>query len=471
MRRENALFGAAAGLCLILAAALPIFNPDLYWHLSAGRRIVELGAIPKTDWLSSTRAGAPWIDFEWLSQLLFYAVHRAAGLPGLLALKAALVLLLARLAWALIRARVPDGPLAPAALALWAAAVLPFADLRPDLFSALGFSLILLALERRARVRPWHALPFFCVWANLHGGWPYGLALLAVYAARDKKLRPALAFALAGACVQPGGPASLSVLVAHGRDLAALSAHIREWMPASPANPWHRPFFFILAATAAALIVRARRRGAPALEPVLVDAGLAAAALRHVRLAFFFPLACAAPAAGWAREALPARAARWTAALACAAAIALAAPLALSVGTFRVFVRGQGVEGAVEFLDRNAAVFGGRTVYAHTWQWGGLLGFRLYPRYRVYGDGRYIFHDLVDRTRRATSSPEAWRSFLDGEKLDLVILEASGPVFAGKPYWVVFMPPALWNPVYADDSAIVFARRTAFAQTRGASFR
>lgn len=462
MRRENAFCGAAAGLCLALAAALPIFNPDLYWHLSAGRRIVELHAIPKADWLSSTRAGAPWIDFEWLSQLLFYGVHRAAGLPGLWALKAALVLILARVAWALIRARVPHGPLAPAALALWAAAVLPFADLRPDLFSALGFSLLLWAIERRARARPWHALPFFCLWANLHGGWPYGLALLALYAARDKKLRPALAFALAGACVQPGGPASLSVLVSHGRDLSALSAYIREWMPASPANPWHRPFFVMLAAAAAALVVRARGRGRPALEPVVAGVALAAAALRHVRLALFFPLACAAPAAGWASESLSARAARWTAALACAAAVALAAPLAFSVGTFRALVRGQGVEGAAEFLDQKAAVFGGRTVYAHTWQWGGLLGFRLYPRYRVYGDGRYIFHDLVEKTRRATSSPEAWGSFLDAEKLDLVILDAQGPVIDGKPYWVVFMPPARWSPVYADESAIVFARRAAF---------
>src|SRR5436190_1204712 len=127
MKRDERWPAAGAAVCLALPLALPIYNPDLYWHLSAGKRIFETRAIPTADWLSATRAGTPWIDFEWLTQLLYYGVHAAAGFAGLWALKVALFAVLARLAWALVRPHAPDGPLAWAALALWAAALLPFA--------------------------------------------------------------------------------------------------------------------------------------------------------------------------------------------------------------------------------------------------------------------------------------------------------------------------------------------------------
>ena len=69
---------AAAAAC----ALLPFANPDLFWHLNAARRIVETGAIPRADWLSYTRAGAPWVDFEWLSQLLWLGAFRGAAGGG-----------------------------------------------------------------------------------------------------------------------------------------------------------------------------------------------------------------------------------------------------------------------------------------------------------------------------------------------------------------------------------------------------
>src|ERR1051325_1155961 len=83
---------AAAWICLVFALAFPLQNPDLFWHLSAGRRILVDHIVPRADWLSWTRGGAAWVDFEWGAQVLYRLFFQLGGLPGLFLLKALLPL-------------------------------------------------------------------------------------------------------------------------------------------------------------------------------------------------------------------------------------------------------------------------------------------------------------------------------------------------------------------------------------------
>src|SRR3954447_3607360 len=92
MRRS--LDGAAlVGLVVAVVAAglAPVADGDIFWHLAAGRRMVETGHFLRTDPFSLSAAGRPWIDVHWLFQLAAYAVHHAAGLAGLVVVKGALV--------------------------------------------------------------------------------------------------------------------------------------------------------------------------------------------------------------------------------------------------------------------------------------------------------------------------------------------------------------------------------------------
>src|SRR4051794_34084904 len=68
LRLPAGLMGLA--VCLIAVAALfqPALDPDLGWHLRTGQLILASHAIPRTDPFSFTRAGAPWVEQEWLSQ-------------------------------------------------------------------------------------------------------------------------------------------------------------------------------------------------------------------------------------------------------------------------------------------------------------------------------------------------------------------------------------------------------------------
>ena len=83
-------------LCVAVLAwtvCFPLTNTDIWWHLSAGRWILEQGRIPRVDPFAAGTAGTPWIDLHWLFQVAALGVHRLGGVAGLVLTKVALVAL------------------------------------------------------------------------------------------------------------------------------------------------------------------------------------------------------------------------------------------------------------------------------------------------------------------------------------------------------------------------------------------
>src|SRR3989344_3712894 len=58
-------------------------DPDFGWHIKTGQLILEKG-IPYQDWYSYTMPNFPWIDHEWLTDILMYEVYLYFGLDLLL---------------------------------------------------------------------------------------------------------------------------------------------------------------------------------------------------------------------------------------------------------------------------------------------------------------------------------------------------------------------------------------------------
>jgi hypothetical protein len=152
---------------------------DLWWHLAAGRWMWEQRSLPWVDPWSFTRAGQPWLHHEWLADLVYEAWVRAFGMESLVYWKWAVVLatflLLLRLLHRMTDSVVASG--ASAALAIATAA--PFLDLRPHLYSLLGYLLVLSCLFLHPRLA-WSLPLLFAVWVNLHGGFFFGLMALTV---------------------------------------------------------------------------------------------------------------------------------------------------------------------------------------------------------------------------------------------------------------------------------------------------
>ncbi len=82
----------AVFLLLGFMANLEIKDLDLWLHLGTGRHIVTHGMhVPSADILSYTIAGKPWVNHEWLFQVLVYLIHRQWGPEGLITMQVFLV--------------------------------------------------------------------------------------------------------------------------------------------------------------------------------------------------------------------------------------------------------------------------------------------------------------------------------------------------------------------------------------------
>src|SRR3954469_18204155 len=76
---------AAGGFFVLaaIAAVAPIRSYDYFWHLTTGRWIVAHQAIPRFDPLTVASAHVPWINGEWLYEIVLYALHGIAGDAGI----------------------------------------------------------------------------------------------------------------------------------------------------------------------------------------------------------------------------------------------------------------------------------------------------------------------------------------------------------------------------------------------------
>lgn len=461
--------GAWAKALALVVLALPLYNPDLFWHLSAGRWMWAHGAVPRVDAFSFTRGGEAWLDFEWLFQALVYAAHGAGGLWGLRALKAALL----GACWfpvdGLLRAR-GASPLGRAlALAFWAAAVLPQSDLRPDIFSLLFFSALLRRLD--ADQSSWRlSLPLFALWSNLHAGFVLGLCLYVAKAvalrlegrAVSRDLRLEAACAVAGTFINPFGPRVWEVAVLHGLQGAALNRYVQEWGRLSLRAPLQWPLCAALLVLAAAAW---RRRGR--LPPFLALAALplAVATALSVRFGFFFAAASSALLFSLERQPQPRRAAAGLAVLTALLLWPLGrVPWARPFADVRVAAR------AVEFIVREEAALKDLRLF-NTYEWGGYLGWRR-PNAKVFGDGRYLFHGQLPETEQALTSAAAFAEFVARHRLEAVLIknypnrlptkrrypDGSEREFL-RPWHLFLLPRERWALVYFDDQALLFVDR------------
>lgn len=160
------------GLLFVVLAALACFSPaqgDTWWLLRAGQDIWQSGRVPLVDAYSHTAYGLYWPNHEWLTEAVFYGLHRLGGMP-LLTLVCATTM---TGAW-LLSYRMTRGPFEARLLLLIAsltAAAGSFA-LRPQVFTMAFFvGVCWLLTTGRATWVPLVVL----VWANFHGAVALGL--------------------------------------------------------------------------------------------------------------------------------------------------------------------------------------------------------------------------------------------------------------------------------------------------------
>ncbi len=150
------------------------------------------------------------------------------------------------------------------ATSLAALLVIPYATIRPQAVSWIMFSLLIAGLIHLRPERARWALtlvPFFVVWANLHGLWVVGLGILAAYAVMSllgmTPMSGAKVWALAmlplamlGTMFTPEGPGLLLYPLRYVDSGDWGMAHITEWQSPDFHDPAHIPLLIYLSAMA-----------------------------------------------------------------------------------------------------------------------------------------------------------------------------------------------------------------------------
>jgi hypothetical protein len=401
---------------------------DLWMHLFVGRRILESGAIPRVDDLSYTVAGAPWVDHEWLTHVLFAGVYDLCGSPGLLLLKLAVGLLASWCVWRQVAQHSEAAWVRGTVMVLTLSVLSRGFTVRPQIVTYLGVAWLLGWLDRRqvtplffppcqggieggarspgmfgcgrkTALREWLepsvVAAVFLLWGNAHGAFVAGLGILvlnAVVLPLRGRGWGLVIVAILAVCLNPYGPRLLGYLAG---ELTAPHP-LTEWQPVALSDPAQWSFLFLLALLVGTAPFGRVLRQRP-WWAVLV-AAVAVMALLHQRHTPLFALCAAAPLAEQVEAA-----ARWlgrrglalsTAAVRalCVAAGLLAVVQLVSVGSrmaasrFRlVYEASEYPVGAVRFMREQ----GIRGNLALPLDWGGYVLWHNAPAVKVSIDGRF----------------------------------------------------------------------------------
>lgn len=459
--------GAAAYLLLLFLGDALLQDSDTFWQIKVGQWIIDQRAVPTADVYSFTKFGAPWISNAWLSQVLYAAVD-AWGWAGPVILAAlAAATAIAILVWLL------DTYFEPAHTILIAMLVLmlswhhllarPHVLALPVMVAWIGA--MISAADRRASPS-FFLLPLMSLWANLHGGFVLGLALIAPIAleavwsaAPERRIvlgaRWALfaAGAVVAACCTPYGWNSL-LAAARILDLGQVLSILSEWRPADFSS------FGLFEGCLLGLMGFALSRDVvlsfPRILLLLLVTHMALANARSIEaFAFIVPLILAKPFASQPVDvAASAAAERWSRPYFPGLAIAaIAAGMWASTASYAAhhdftFARLQTPAAAVDMLRQRQA----KRVF-NAYEFGGYLISRDVPpfidgRAELYGEKFVVSYFNAVGGR----SVDELLRLLDTFQIDATLLAPSSPAAQ------ILDHIAGWRRLYADDIAVIHVR-------------
>lgn len=405
------LFGfLLLGACAFLFITLTIFktiDADIWYHLKTGEYIYQRHSIPKADIFSWTASGNRWITHEWLSELLFYLLYRIKGINGLIIFKALLILLTYSIVYRIARLLKAEQFLT---LSIMSLAIL-FAgnrfDIRVHLFTDFFLSILLLLLvlfnykQGISKRTLWLLVAgLFFAWAQFHSGFIFGFFIIGIFIigeflAKNRKgalpLVLALFIAVAASLVNPNGYRALIYPFSIMQKSLAFQS-VTEYL--SPFSPVHRQgpvvyaFTIFLALGALSFLNKDCRR----LTPALVFFAFALLSLRMIRNISLFAVVStpfiAANLTYILNKYKPRLLSNFIFIL---TSITLIFLLAFNL-KYRV---GLGVdrevfpEKPIAFLEANAI----NGPMFNSYSLGGYIIWRLFPKYKVFIDGRNDVYD------------------------------------------------------------------------------
>jgi len=459
---------------VIVIAQSPLAAIDLAYHLRAGDIMFDTHAILRTDVFTAAAYGRPWLNQQWLAQIIMTTAFGLGGWFGLVALRAFLEALV--LTFVFLACRAAGAATKRAAwLTLTGGVMLTFAfKLRPQLFGMICFAVTAWLVARR-RTHPegvWLVIPITVLWANLHGSFFLAPLLLGLACVEDRWARGRVSrtLLLAGfgsllaTMVNPYGYRVWSYAVGLATNHVIRNS-IEEWGPPTIETVTGIVFFLSIVVVAALLIARVRRP-VPwgSLVPLVVFLAIALVALRGVS---WWTMVAVIVLAGVLSD-RPARLERRDPSgrinaviVALLAVVAVGSLLRWMPYTGPDMPTGEQLAFAPVGITRDLQrTLGPGEVLFNAQKWGSWLEFE-FPRNPVIVDSRIEVIPLsVWRNYGAVSTGvEGWQATLDAWDVDVAVLarDQQGPLIPK------MQADPGWRLVYEDAEGLIFRRASTSA--------
>ncbi len=465
-------------LLIFFIALSPPQDADMWWHLSAGKAMVEQGKILTTDIFSYTRSGSAWTNAFWLSDILLYLAFKVGGFAGVTILSAGIAVLL--MFYIYKQGADSPFPIPHIVLLLAAIAIAPVWTPRPQIFSFLLLAILDLGLNRQNGLlikRPWILAPLFALWSNVHGGYIWGFLLLFATLAGSgldtvmkrektlpgKTLAQLTLWTLASALAVGLNPNGLSLWKLPFYTVGVSIRSITEWSSPDFHQIGLHPILWMIFLLIVGLANSSRF---PVWSDVLKTIGFAYMAFVSQRSIGPFVI-IAAPViiqslgplwqevAGIApgylrkntRKPIPVAFAGIVNALIVVLFAFVTVVRVISVSAPQEVHKGYPRE-AVEWIRKNAPQ--GRMFNAYNW--GGYLQWEL-PEYPVFIDGRADLYgeQLISDWWKVAQNQSRAVSILDEWQVNFILFEPGWPILEE-------LSGSGWKTVYQDDIAVILMR-------------
>lgn len=257
-------------------------DSDIFWHLKTGLDILRTRALLTTDPYSFQTSGLPWINHEWLAEVIFASFYSSFGTAGLLVLRGILLFSI------LISLSAHIGSSIISFLLLWFSSEMLayFFPVQPALFSAFFFAYLMTIVWNLKISQFWlWTIPFvFALWANIHGGFVLGLGFLLVSTYKNPAKFWCFVGSVAATFLNPYG---LDLYRYITQELLSSHAYNGFWLPMTPVQAALPILFGILAL--ASFLKTQPARNFLSLGLVLVLVG---ASVKSQRIFPFLLIAC-----------------------------------------------------------------------------------------------------------------------------------------------------------------------------------
>jgi len=463
-------------------------DPDIFWHISTGQWMVDHHQLISHDVFTFTVLGNRWVDPEYLTEVIIYVVYKAGGLTLVSLAFAAVTFVGFLLIWPRVRLEASNPVVAAVLIGLAALAGAAVWGPRPQMITFAFSCLELLWLDRylRGGSRAIYWLPLvMVVWANLHGGFLFGLVPVGVavvteaihwirrvdvdaHRRRTRNLVLILIGCFVAASLNPHG-INMYAYVIQPQFAAVQQSFIAEWQSPNFHVFEERGLELMLLLVPVAFTLRR-----PSLWEVCVTVVVSYMALTAVRHAALFiaaetPLLIWSFSAGLERAPQARRAAAWIVPRSRAALTASAAVLVVAIAGTGLFVRST-LSGQTRATAANFPVGASNWLASHPtigtrmfnqYGWGGYLIYRFFPeptrRVFSFGEATLLGTTVMQQMSDVELGSPDWQQIFAQYRIDYVI------DVPGAPEVLALQVDPQWTQVYNDGFAVILVKNSALA--------